>query len=198
METPHNTITIQHGVPEAERRRTATLYYEAFRQKLAPIIGEPEVGIPLLEAGLVPECGIVALVNGAVVGVAGLHLGDVHFSEILPFTLLREFGWWSGLRRMVWGMGLGQTPESGELLVDGIAVSEAWRGRGIGTTLLEAVFAYARKEGYRLVRLEVVDTNPAAQRLYERMGFEAIKVKHTGFFTQTFGFRAVTTMIKMV
>ena len=58
---------------------------------------------------------------------------------------------------------------AGQLLMDGIAVSPKMRGRGIGTKLLRRLEQYARNEGYESLRLDVIDTNPAARRLYERV-----------------------------
>jgi RimJ/RimL family protein N-acetyltransferase len=45
------------------------------------------------------------------------------------------------------------------------------RGRGVGGTLVEAVVAWARAEGYDRLRLDVVRGQDAAVRLYRRLGF---------------------------
>lgn len=52
-----------------------------------------------------------------------------------------------------------------------ILVDEAFRGKGVGTKLLEELFSLA-KNGFKLelLHLEVYETNPA-KRLYERLGF---------------------------
>lgn len=52
-----------------------------------------------------------------------------------------------------------------------IAVAEAFRGRGIGESLLAAVEREARRRGAIKVRLEVRTDNAAAARLYERKGY---------------------------
>ena len=52
----------------------------------------------------------------------------------------------------------------------------------------------ARSDGYRCVRLEVVDTNRRAQELYEREGYRVIKVDRFGFRRRFMGFGGVTTM----
>ncbi len=59
----------------------------------------------------------------------------------------------------------------GWTLVD-IALSGAWRGRGIGTRLLEETMAGARAAGVPL-RLRVMVWNADAARLYARLGFTA-------------------------
>jgi len=55
------------------------------------------------------------------------------------------------------------------LLIVDIALLPQWCGRGIGTALLEAMFAEARLTG-RGVTISVEKFNPA-QRLYRRLGF---------------------------
>lgn len=62
---------------------------------------------------------------------------------------------------------------AGEWCVIDIALLPAWRGRGIGTLLLQTVLAAAAQAMAPLVRLSVDLRNPA-RRLYERLGFIAI------------------------
>ena len=51
-----------------------------------------------------------------------------------------------------------------------IAVSDEWRGRGIGGTLLEALHDRARQNGLTRIALSVDLDNPA-KRIYERLGY---------------------------
>jgi RimJ/RimL family protein N-acetyltransferase len=54
----------------------------------------------------------------------------------------------------------------------GIAVVEQWRGRGVGTALLEALLEWATANPLiEKVGLEVFATNQTAIRLYKRLGF---------------------------
>ncbi len=53
----------------------------------------------------------------------------------------------------------------------GIGVERPWRGRGIGTELLMALFRLAGERGVKALSLSVEEENPAA-RLYRRMGFQ--------------------------
>ncbi|MCC4618042.1 GNAT family N-acetyltransferase [Xanthomonas campestris pv. asclepiadis] len=57
------------------------------------------------------------------------------------------------------------------VLVD-ISLLPAWRGQGIGTALIVHAQALARASGCG-VSLHVLHANPAAQRLYQRLGFVA-------------------------
>jgi ribosomal protein S18 acetylase RimI-like enzyme len=61
---------------------------------------------------------------------------------------------------------------------------------------MSALDAHARVVGLRAVELEVVDTNPDAQRLYERLGYVVLKEAHYGRLTAAGGFTGATYMRK--
>lgn len=56
--------------------------------------------------------------------------------------------------------------------VHDVAVLEDHRGKGVGQALLEAAEERARERGCARMSLEVLPENPA-QRLYQRLGYEA-------------------------
>jgi GNAT superfamily N-acetyltransferase len=62
--------------------------------------------------------------------------------------------------------------QASTLLVVDIALLPEWRGRGVGTALMEAVIAEARVAG-KTVGITVEKYNPA-QRLYRRLGFREV------------------------
>ena len=78
-------------------------------------------------------------------------------------TLVAEAG-----GRIVGQLGLSGTGRM-EL---GMLVAKEWRGRGVGTKLLDAALDYAREHGAYKISLEVWPHNTAAIALYERFGFE--------------------------
>ncbi|MEV7600310.1 GNAT family N-acetyltransferase [Kitasatospora sp. NPDC089797] len=55
--------------------------------------------------------------------------------------------------------------------IQGLAVDDAARGRGIGRRLVEAACAAARAGGARKMTLRVLGWNAPARRLYESCGF---------------------------
>jgi ribosomal protein S18 acetylase RimI-like enzyme len=56
--------------------------------------------------------------------------------------------------------------------VMGLAVAPGARHQGVGSALLAAAEQQARARGARKLSLRVLGTNAAAQRLYERLGFQ--------------------------
>jgi len=56
--------------------------------------------------------------------------------------------------------------------VVGMGIREEWRGKGVGTALLEAVIKWSEINMFiKLLWLEVYDSNEAGKALYRKMGF---------------------------
>jgi len=62
-----------------------------------------------------------------------------------------------------------------------IAVAEALRGRGLGEALLRHCIEFARRDGARLMHLEVREANHAAVALYEKYGF-TVRGRQTQYY----------------
>lgn len=190
-------ITIQLGIPAQHVEAATDLYCAAFREKLTPFLGEPERAARFLATGVSPDRAFVALQNDTVVGIAGFKVSGRGLYEPGMGRFFREYGWSAPAR--VFGLLLLERAESPDLLLmDGIAVSETARGRGIGTRLLEAIEAHAQQLRKRSIRLDVIDTNLGARRLYERFGFEAQETKSIGPLRLLFSFGASTEMRKQL
>lgn len=62
------------------------------------------------------------------------------------------------------------------LYVGDLVVTEAYRGRGIGTRLMRALEGWGAERGATAITLYVDDRNQAASKLYEGTGFRRISV----------------------
>jgi len=191
-------IQIAIGFGPEHRAAAANLYWNAFSRKLDHAIGPKDRGLGLIERSLDPSRAVVAFQKDELVGLAGFSLDGTALTNIRARDILKEFGPWSGPRRIAWASILHRTPGSDELLVDGIVVRADRRGHGIGTKLLFRLFDVALAHQKRVVRLDVVDTNPAARRLYEKLGFLEIKTERVPFLRRVMGFSAATTMERPV
>lgn len=67
---------------------------------------------------------------------------------------------------------------AGRGLIEAVRVSDAARGAGLGTTLMEWAIEESRRRGCRLVQLTSDVQRTDAHRFYERLGFTA---SHVGF-----------------
>ena len=85
-----------------------------------------------------------------------------------------------------------------QLMMDGIVVDPQMRGNGIGTRLLSEITTFATSDEHATIRLDVIDTNPAARRLYERNGFVPTKTEHFGYLRWLLGFGASTKLVRDV
>jgi RimJ/RimL family protein N-acetyltransferase len=62
----------------------------------------------------------------------------------------------------------------------GMAIAREWRGRGVGSALMEAAIDWARERGLHKLSLGVFAHNAAGLALYRKYGFveEGRRVKH--------------------
>jgi ribosomal-protein-alanine acetyltransferase len=70
---------------------------------------------------------------------------------------------------------LGRAHDSAE--IESLAVSPAFRRRGLGREICERLLAWARNRGATQAFLEVRVSNAAAQSLYESLGFQESGVR---------------------
>ena len=180
-------IVIELGIPQDQVSAATALYCAAFGEKLTPFLGDVERAARFLAAGVAPDRAIVALLEGQVVGIAGFKVNGRGLYEPGIRRFFGEYGWSAPLR--IFGLLLLERAEHPDtLLMDGIAVDPELRGRGVGTQLLAAVERQARALGKSDIRLDVIDTNPGAKRLYERFGFKVRKTRDIGPLRLLFAF----------
>lgn len=191
-----NSLRIVRGVPTGQRTRAAELYWEAFAGKLSPALGDAARGVPLLAGQLEADRFLCAVVGDRVVGVLGFHSGGTSGFEITHRALAARYSPWSAWLRLLLLAPLDRSPRAGELLLDGVCVDAAARGRGVGTLLLDEAAVLARETGARAIRLSVVDTNPRARALYERLGYRAERTEHLGALGRLYGIAEATAMVR--
>lgn len=196
-------VTVTQTVDRRQIEQAAAIFYEAFRPKLDHLefmTRTPAQAQRIMTESFRPELGFFAVRAGEVIGLAGTQIRGRAFLDV-PFAIWRrEFGLFGGLRRhLMRTIGALFTPVPADAVrVQGIAVAAAARGLGVGTLLLDHIDQYARDHGLAAVVLEVVDTNPDAQRLYERLGFRVIGTEHYGRLTAAGGFTGMTRMRKEI
>ena len=71
--------------------------------------------------------------------------------------------------------GMADETCEGEFYIDSLAVSSAFRGKGIATQLLQAAIARGKELEIPAVGLLVDKGNPRAETLYSRLGFQYVE-----------------------
>ena len=183
------------GLNEGQLKAAAQLYDEAFGKKFAVAIKSRQDRLKLYESAFVGRFAISASVEAKLVGLAGFHTPDGSLTGgIGASVLLTQLGVIRGLRAIAIFSLYERKPKPGQLLMDGIAVHKDYRGHGIGSQLLRNLLNYARQNGFAAIRLDVIDTNPGARRLYERRGFIPVRTEKFPFLRWLLGFGGSTSM----
>lgn len=193
------SLRLTVGLAERHQSVAARLYLEAFDAKLGPILGRDDRAERFLAAVLRPANAVTAEdETGALIGIAGFHGAEGGFVGGGYDDLRRIYGPIGAAWRIAALALFERAPANRQLLLDGIVVSPAARGRGVGGALLTRLKELAAETGYAEMRLDVVDTNPRARALYERRGFQAIAESGSKLLRPIFGFSRSTTMVLTV
>ena len=188
---------VVRGIEDRHKRRAAEIYAGAFERYFATSPMARRHLADILTKAIDPEMAFAAVDrNDRLLGLVGMQIGRRHFVDLGLPQLRARFGLWRGLLILAQLSYMMRVSRRGQLLLDGIATDPTARGKGLGTALLGAVSDFARGD-FHEIRLDVVDTNPKARRLYERLGFHAARtVKLPIFLSRKIGFTASVTMIK--
>lgn len=68
-------------------------------------------------------------------------------------------------------------PDEDVLIPHALAVAPERQGQDVGRALVEEILALARRAHKKAVRLDILGTNTAAERLYTRCGFRFVQAK---------------------
>ena len=192
----HSDIRIAAGFLPQHRAAVAASFWQAFSGKLAPVLGPETRALAFLDRTLDPGFALSATdADGSFLGVAGFKTDQGALVGGGLRDLAAIYGWVGTPWRLPILALLERETKPGVLLMDGIFVTEAARGKGVGTLLLQAIKAEATRRGAQSVRLDVIDSNPRARALYERQGFVAMGTHSIGPLRHLFGFSKATTMV---
>lgn len=189
-----DALRIDVGFRDEERDRVAELYWEAFGRKLRPGFADEPTGCSVLRDALRPDRVLVARDAGRVVGVCGFSRSGAGVADLSWSRLRKSLPVFSALRAILVLSVLSRPGRTDSLVLDGICVDRAVRGRGIGSSLLHAAADEARRNGASTVSLSVVDTNPRARALYDRLGFLPTGRGELGILSVVYGFDTYTSM----
>jgi ribosomal protein S18 acetylase RimI-like enzyme len=185
-------------LPDDFKLSAIRLYFNALKEKLEPILGSDGRAQEALASNIATDKCLVAICDGKLVGVMGVQTNKRGFVNPSLKTMAGIYGSFGGILRTGGLALLHHTVGSDELYVDGVAVASEMRGKGIGSHFFELIEQAVSKKRIKTISLEVIDTNPRAKALYERLGFKAVKTQTLwplNLFVR-FPFRSATFMVK--
>ncbi|MHA1861797.1 MAG: GNAT family N-acetyltransferase [Candidatus Ranarchaeia archaeon] len=133
-------VTVKWGVTRKHRETVAEILYDSLHSKLTKVFGPRRRRVHIIAKSLQDDRILLALSNDQVIGVAGLKFDNKEYIYPKPCFLLRIYG--LDVFRVIFnGWILRSHVKKDELYLATIAVSEAWRGKGVGTKLFnETIF----------------------------------------------------------
>jgi ribosomal protein S18 acetylase RimI-like enzyme len=164
-------ITMQEGLTSDMIDDAVRLFLSAFRDKLTPVLGDDERMVALFKASVNPDSCLAASDQGRLVGLLAVKVTGQTFLDVNFITVRSLYGFFGAVSRTVMLKIMDHSVRPKELYVEAIAVDEKARGEGIGTKLIEEVVRLAGNRAMERVTLEVINTNPRALQLYQRLGF---------------------------
>jgi len=188
-------IEITNFTEDFQKSDMMRIFYDSFERKITAFIKSKQKALSIFENSLNTDRIMLAVEDKKITGMAGLHYDDRNFTDIKYGTLKTHYNPLKSFF-MYWIIRL-TTPKikEGTVRIDSLAVDKSYRGKGIGTKLIKGVIEFARQNNYSQVLLEVVNTNPMAKALYERMGFKVKKKVNFYFFTRSAGFSSEYIMV---
>ncbi len=164
-------VSIQKGLSEGLASSAAELFITALGEKFVPILGSETKAIQLVESSIISTSCLSAVENNKLLGVLAIQTSNQSFLHPDFQEMKSHYGVLGGIIRAAGLAFLQHRPKSKELYIEGIAVADFARGKGVGTKLLDELIILARSEGFERITLQVIDTNPRALQLFERHGF---------------------------
>ena len=187
-------------LPSEFKLPAAQLYLSALGEKLVPILGEVDSALRVLTQHINLGNCQTAFCDGRLVGILGLQTQSASFWNPTLKSFITEYGLFGGLTRYCGLCLLHHEMESDEWYIDGIAVEAEMRGLGIGTKLLHHLEHSARQNGIYKITLEVINTNPRAEALYQSLGYREINRTELWPFNRIyrFSFESAIQMAKLL
>lgn len=186
----------------------ANILYDAFADKIKYFwfwTDNKKLSLKLIEEGLnLDQVVYVTNSNKEVVAVATIETkGSTDAIQLPHSAFSKHFGTIGGfIRKSVYSIykASQQDLKLGEMYVDLVAVKSNNRGEGYGGQLFNRIDQVAQRANLSKIILNVVDTNLAAKRFYEKNGYQETHYEKMNplfkQFTKRAGFTGSYTMVK--
>ncbi|MHA1680107.1 MAG: GNAT family N-acetyltransferase [Promethearchaeota archaeon] len=126
----------------------------------------------------VPEHGFfIAKAGDQTIGILNIRRRGIyrHSGWKLWKTMRKTLGFWKSIKHLFFFRMFDEKIRDDALHIGAIGVQEDYRSHGFGSILLHFAEEFARGFDHDTIKLEVVDGNARALRLYRRTGFQVEK-----------------------
>jgi ribosomal protein S18 acetylase RimI-like enzyme len=184
------------GLPKEHAASATEVFWDGFSFKFRKVLRDPIRAKKFLLRTFDPEAMVLVVDDSDVLGFLGVTDLD-HPMQADEWAAARDtYGFFGALGKSLLLAPLEQKPPPGALHVEWIAVSKSARGKGVGSILMAEAEAIAHERGLQQLVLDVIDSNPRAQALYERLGYEVESNKSAWPVGWLYGFKRYTHMVK--
>ncbi|MEO1510193.1 MAG: GNAT family N-acetyltransferase [Cyanobacteria bacterium J06633_23] len=193
-------IVYSDHLPADLKSSASALLLSAFREKLLPVLGDDERAQHVVEESINSTNCIAAIDDQKLVGLLGVRNDQGLFFRPTLKLMTTAYGVVGGLLRKACLALLEHATAPDEWYVFCVAVSEEARGQGIGSHLFARLEERAIQNGATKISLQVINTNPRAKVLYERLGFVSRKQTPIWPFNRLVGwpFESAVLMVKEI
>ena len=164
-------VKIVEGLDERHMDEALRVVHDAFAEKFRIGFRHADDLIRLFRDSVDTTSCLSALVDGQFAGLLTIRTNGQEFYHLNMGALFTHFSPLRALRMLLNLLLLTDGTKADEFVVDSLAVDPAYRGRGVGTALLEKAEERTKSMGKRTMSLGVVGENTGAIRLYERLGY---------------------------
>jgi ribosomal protein S18 acetylase RimI-like enzyme len=189
----------QIEITDSLKNRLADIYFQAFGRKVTAIIRPECKAREIVIKSLNYDMALYAFDGSKnLIGFLGFHTNSKEFIRYKYRNLREYFNALNAFIKLVILRFSIPVLQKNEIRIDSVAIENSFRGRGIGTALIENFSNFAKTNNFNKIYLEVVDTNPEAKKLYNRLGFITKKRVRYYFFARRAGFSAEDIMFKEI
>jgi len=181
-------IEQQKTLTQKDKQDFSALILASLGEKLLPILGGKKKTLLFLQKSFSPKNCFFIKEKNSIVAFLAFKTKDGSFINPSLANFVDVYGVFGIIKAFVFEI-IEHKLKTKEIHIQAIAVDPLFRGKSLGSNLVQHFFEYAKKKSYKIASLEVIDTNKRAFSLYEKLGF-IIKKKHSiGFLKMFFPFK---------
>ena len=200
----YSEIEITEGITDEHLEDALRISFEAFARKFQLGFRDADDFIRTFYGTVDKSSCLTAFVNGRVAGLLTIKSEETEFFDIELGTLFTSFNPIRATKILLnlgllsSGSGADEITKGQQLMIDTLAVDHAFRGHGIGTSLLEHAELKARTMSKQALTLSVISNNEGAIRFYKRLSFKKTRTQRGFLVRWLTGSPAVYDMVKPI